>query len=79
MIVHEYLARIYQEEMLAEAERIRLIAKSKRRPAKGNSFYARSLAWLGNLMCSWGSLLEKRFSEQEAGQQSGSIGKGLKV
>jgi hypothetical protein len=79
MIVHEYLARIYQEEMLAEAERIHLITKAKRHPVRVNSFYARSLAWLGNLMCSWGSLLEKRFSEQEAGQQSGSIGKGLNV
>jgi hypothetical protein len=79
MIIQEYLMRIYQDEMLAEAERNRLISKAKRSPVSVNSYHARSLTWLGNLMCSWGSLLEERFGDQTASQQSGSIEKGLKV
>jgi hypothetical protein len=79
MIVHEYLIHKHHEELLAEAEHARLIKEAKRRPAKVFRFYARSLAWLGSILCNLGSLLEKRFSEEVIVNHSQSIDRSLKV
>ncbi len=73
MIVHEYLARMHHEEMLAESERRRLIKEIRQRPPWFMIHYARSLTWLGNLMCRWGSLLARRFGDETAINLSGSI------
>ena len=79
MLYHEYFMRMRQEELLAEAERARLIKKAKRRPVKAFPFYARSLAWLGGILCNLGSLLGKRFAEEAAINHSQSIDRSLKV
>jgi hypothetical protein len=73
MIIHEYLVRIYQDEMLAQAEQIRLISRVKLRSYRVNSFYAQTMAWLGNIMCSWGSQLVQRFGKKTDSFQSGAI------
>ena len=79
MIIHEYLVRIRQDEILAEAEHARLIKKAKPRPVKVFSFYARSLALLGGILCNLGSPLEKRFREEVAINHSQSIDRNLNV
>jgi hypothetical protein len=79
MLFHEYFMRMRQEELLAEAERARLIQKAKRRPVKAFPFYARSLAWLGSILCNLGSLLGKRFAAEAAVNHSQSIDRSLKV
>ena len=79
MLFHEYFVRMRQEELLAEAERARLIKKAKRSPVKAFPFYARSLAWLGSLLCNLGSLLSKRFADEAAINHSQSIDRSLKV
>ena len=79
MIIHEYLIRIRQDEILAEAERSRLINEAKRRPVKVFSFYARSLAWLGGILINFGSLLEKRFGKENVINHSQSIDRSLEV
>ena len=79
MMIHEHLVRIYQDEMLAQAEQARLISIAKRRPFRVNSYYAQTLAWLGNLMCSWGSQLEVRFGKKTARYPTGSIDQKLNV
>ena len=66
MIINEYLAQSRHQEFLAEAERNRLLSTAEHRPARVISTYTRFLAWVGGVMCSWGSLLEKRFGEQLA-------------
>ena len=73
MIVHEYFVRMRNEELLAEAERRRLIKEFRQRPPWFNTNFARSLTWLENLMCRWGSLLARRFGEETAINLSGSI------
>jgi hypothetical protein len=79
MLYHEYFMRMRQEELLAEAERARLIQKAKRHPVKAFPFYARSLAWLGGILSNLGSLLEKRFADEAAINHSQSIDRSLKV
>lgn len=79
MIIHENLAHLRQEEILAEAERRRLISKAKLHPVRINSYSARSMAWLGSLMHIWGSRLEKRFGKDAVVNHSQSIDRSLKV
>ena len=79
MLYHEYFMRMRQEELLAEAELARLIKKAKRRPVRAFPFYARSLAWLGGILCNLGSLLGKRFADEAAINHSQSIDRSLKV
>ena len=79
MIFHEYFIHWRHEELLAEAERARLIKEAKRRPVKAFPFYARSLAWLGGILCNLGSLLGKRFADEAAINHSQSTGRSLKV
>jgi hypothetical protein len=79
MIFHEYLLNKRHEELLAEAEHARLIKKAKPPPVKGSSFYARSLAWLGGILCNLGSLLKERFGEEVAINHSQSIDRSLNV
>ncbi len=79
MFYHEYFMRMRHEELLAEAERARLIKEVKQRPVKAFPFYARSLAWLGGILCNLGSLLGKRFAEEAAINHSQSSDRSLKV
>ncbi len=79
MLFHEILMHKRHEELLAEAERARLIQKAKRRPVKAFPFYARSLAWLGGILSNLGNRLEKRFAEEAAINHSQSIDRSLKV
>jgi hypothetical protein len=74
MIIHEDMVRFYQDEMLTHAEQNRMISIAKGRPFSVNSYYAQILAWLGNIMCSWGSQLVKRFGKKTDSYQAGSIG-----
>jgi hypothetical protein len=73
MIIYEKLARIYQEEMHAEAERWRLINMASNRQHRMIMRYAKSLNWMGNVMCNWGDLLERRFGDEMGGNHSKSI------
>ena len=79
MLFHEILMHKRHKELLAEAERARLIQKAKRRPVKTSPFYARYLARLGGILCNLGSRLEKSFTEEVAMSHSQSTGRSLKV
>lgn len=79
MHLHEYLMAQRHKELLQEAERYQLISQARRDPVKRYNYLSRSLAWLGNRMCSWGSLLESRFGEQSILSQSQSMDRGLRT
>lgn len=79
MILHEYLLHQRHEELLAEAERSRLIKEAMRCQDKRFGFYARILAWLGSILCNLGSLLERRYGEDVAISHSQSLDNSLEV
>ena len=79
MIISEYYMRGRQKELLAEAEKHRLLALSKRKTVKANPKNARILVWVGGLMCRWGSQLEERFTVEVEPNQPHQIDHGLKV
>lgn len=79
MIISEYYMRGRQKELLAEAEKHRLLALSERKPVKANRKNARILVWVGGLMCRWGSQLEERFAVEVKPGQTNPVDRGLKV
>lgn len=79
MIISEYYMRGRQKELLAEAEKHRLLALSKRETVKANPKNARMLVWVGGLMCRWGSQLEERFAVEVKPSQTNPVDRGLKV
>jgi len=79
MIISEYDMRGRQRELLAEAEKHRLLVLAKRKTAKANPKNARVLVWVGGLMCRWGSQLEERFAVEVKPSQTNPVDHGLKV
>jgi hypothetical protein len=79
MHIHEYLMGQRHKELLKDAERYRLISLAKRHQVRTFPYYARSLAWLGSRMCSWGNLLESRFGDQSAFSNSQSVDRVVKA
>ena len=79
MIIEEFLVKIRQEELLAEADRNRLLAAAKHKPDHSLSLGARFLTWLGGQLRRWGSRLEDRFAAESASTRSHSDDRVLKV
>ena len=79
MIIEEYLVKIHQDELHAEADRNRLLSVASQNPVQKFSLNARFLTWLGGKLRSWGSRLEDRFAAEAASNQSRSIDCELKV
>ena len=79
MIMDEYLMKARHEEILAEAERSRLLAISRRKSVTVTSTSARFLVWFGGLLHMWGCRLEERFSVDVCVNQAQSVDRGLNV
>jgi hypothetical protein len=79
MLFNEHLVRIRHEEMLAEAERIRLVSLVNRQSKKRKSFFSVSLNWMGNLLCKLGGFLQERFGEQDLVDQSQTMDTGIRA
>jgi len=79
MIFNEYLVRIRHEEMLAEAERVRMVSMAIRSSSKKKSYYGVALNWVGNLFCKLGGLLQERFGDQKLVDQSPTMDKGVQA
>jgi len=79
MIINAHLVRTRHEELLAEAERARMVSLAFRSSRKKNSVYGVLLNWVGSLLCKWGDLLQERFSEQEVVDQSHNMDLGIQA
>ena len=79
MIISEEFMRVRQGELLAEAERSRLLAISRRNSVTVTSTSARFLVWIGGLLRMWGCRLEERFSVDVCVNQAQSVNRGLNV
>ena len=79
MIIEDFLVKIRQEELLAEADRNRLLAAAKPKRVHSFSLSARFLTWLGGQLRRWGSRLEDRFAAESASTRSQSVDRILKV
>lgn len=79
MIINEHLVRIRHEEMLAEAERIRMVSLANRSSRKKKSVYGILLNWVGSLLCRWGDLLQERFGDQDLVDQSQTMDTGIQA
>ena len=73
------LMKIHQKELLAEAERQRMVAIARQKKSSGRSTGARIMVFLGALLSRWGSHLEERFSVESSPEQVHSVERGLKV
>ena len=78
-MIEVYLMQIRQKELLAEAERQRLVALARQRKSNGISTGARIMIYLGALLSKWGSQLEERFTVEANPEQVHSVKRGLKV
>ena len=76
MILNEYMMHIRHEEMLAEAERFRIVSLASRRPMRKNPLLGVALNWMGSLLSKWGATLQKRSGNQDILNQSQSIDGG---
>jgi len=79
MIINEYLVRTRHEELLAEAERARMVSLAFRSSRKKKSVYGVLLNWMGSVLCKWGDLLQERFGEQEVVDQSHNMDAGVQA
>jgi hypothetical protein len=79
MITQEFLVKIRQKELQAEADRNQLLAVAKQNPVQSFSVSARVLTWLGGHLRSWGSQLEDRFAAEAASNQVKSVDRRLNV
>jgi hypothetical protein len=79
MIMDEYLMKARHEEILAEAERGRLVKLSKLKPDGAISSSVRFLVWFGGLLRMWGCRLEERFSVDVCVNQAQPVDRGLNV
>ena len=79
MIISEEFMRVRQGELLAEAERSRLLAISRRNSVTVTSTSARFLVWFGGLLRVWGCQLEERFSVNVCVNQAQPVDRGLNV
>jgi hypothetical protein len=62
--VHQYeFQNLRQEELLAEAERYRLISLANQRSSNQRNFLATALAWWGSKLSRWGGVLQERFGD----------------
>jgi len=73
------LMKIHQKELLAEAERQRMVAIARQKKSSGRSTGARIMVFLGALLSRWGSHLEERFAVESSPKQVHSVERGLKV
>jgi hypothetical protein len=78
-MIEVYLVQIRQKELLAEAERQRMVAIARQSKSNGISTGARFMAYLGVLLNRWGSQLEERFAVEAIPEQVRSVKRGLKV
>ena len=78
-MIEEYLMQIRQKELLAEAERQRMVATARQGKSNGISTGARLMIYLGALLSTWGSQLEERFAVEANPEQVNSVERGLKV
>ena len=79
MIIDEYLMKVRHEEILAEAERSRLVAISMLKPGGAISSSVRILVWFGGLLRRWGSRLEDRFAAEARYNQAQPVDFGQKI
>jgi len=79
MIISEDLMRVRQTELLAEAQRYRLLALAKHKPVAAFSTSARLFVWLGGRLRRWGSWLEDRFAAEVRSNQTQPADCGQKI
>ncbi len=77
--MHEYFLRMRHEELLEEAERFRLIEKTKQLQGNRFGYYGKLLALLGSILCNLGGWLVKRFGDEVAINHTQSIDSSLEV
>jgi len=78
-MIEQYLVQVRQKELLAEAERQRMVPIARQRKSKGISTGARFMIYLGILLNRWGSQLEERFAVEGSPEQVHSVERSLKV
>ena len=78
-MIEEYLVQVRQKELLAEADRQRMVAIARQRKSSGKSTGARIMVYLAALLSRWGSQLEERFTVESNPEQVHSVKRGLKV
>jgi len=78
-MIEEYLVQVRQKELLAEAERQRLVAIARQRKSIELSTGARMMVYFGLMLNKWGSQLEQRFAVEANPEQVHSVERGLKV
>ena len=72
MFIYQEEVRIRHQELLAEAEKYRLISNLKTPQGRRKPIYPRAMTWIGSQMLTWGYWLTSRFGEQTIIAQSGS-------
>jgi hypothetical protein len=75
MIFYEEYKNVRQKELLAEAERDRLVNKFNQSPIPSKPNFSRMVTWLGNLLLTWGTWLTLRFEENTMLTEPESISK----
>jgi|GEM_PF-1535638 len=74
MFEREYLERALErhQELLREAEKLRLIRQATSGSRRRNAVLSKALLWLGQRLLDWGCRLEERFRDPEIGAASSS-------
>ncbi len=75
MIFYEEYKNVRQKELLAEAERNRLVNKFTQSPIPSKPNFSRMVTWLGNLLLTLGTWLTLRFEENTMLTEPESISK----
>lgn len=75
MIFYEEYKNVRQKELLAEAERDRLVNKFNQSPIPSKPNFSRMVTWLGNLLLTWRTWLTLRFEENTMLTEPESISK----